>query len=533
MGLGDWVDSIVGILSPESQLSRAAAREQIRQMKAGRVDRLRPVVPQRIAPDPKNIADIQRARWNAYQLYLDNSTVRRLVGAYVSQVVGSGPVPKSLARTRNGDPLPDVRRQMVAVWDQIKDRLRYARSPGAGAAGLHADMQAACREIVLAGEFLIYHRDLSEDDQRVGGHPVPYAYEIITANRLVMDTDLSVRLRVSGSNQLFRGIEFDPQGRRVAYHVYQYDPSDPRALSTEPIRVSARDVTHVYKEERPGQERGYSMLSPAIPMLSHLGEFLEQELISARVQNCVSLIIHSKSAKVGQSLLQTPSGNSGTDDDGNEKRELSQGMIVSLGSKDVEGITPFLPNRAAGNPDPLVGIFMRSVAAAVPGIKASSITGDYRASSYSSEKAADNDLWREVEQEQDWFYRLAYQAIWDRAMRAAIVEGLVTGVNSPVDGRQTRYLDGLMLDVEWHGPYPKSIDPNKDAEASATLIANHLSTYEAEAAAIGMDAEQNLQANAAFVERIIEAGLTPPETLVAPEPPEPNDTEGGNATEDD
>src|SRR5690606_15254343 len=78
---------------------------------------------------------------------------------------------------------------------------------------------------------------------------------VIEAERIdESKTDLKPR---ENGNQIFRGIELDKDGNRVAYHVLKNNPKHPMTLgdlTTE--EIPADQMLHLYIADRPGQLRG-------------------------------------------------------------------------------------------------------------------------------------------------------------------------------------------------------------------------------------------------------------------------------------
>jgi lambda family phage portal protein len=106
---------------------------------------------------------------------------------------------------------------------------------------------------VLASEFLDYSRDNAED--------------------------------------IMGGIQYDAEGRRVGYWLYQKHPAQP--LNPVSELVPADRVIHLYAPLQPGFERGVSWLAPALVPLYELQTFLEASLVRARTGSLFAGFIRS------------------------------------------------------------------------------------------------------------------------------------------------------------------------------------------------------------------------------------------------
>ena len=115
-----------------------------------------------------------------------------------------------------------------------------------------------------------------------------------------LDTSSGIRLRVrviesdhlplgqrdlGNGHRLIDGIELNPQGQRVAYHLYAQHPGDGQANLSDIRRIEARRVLHIYEARRPGQLRGESLLSPVLARLKNLDEFDDAVLERQKLAN--------------------------------------------------------------------------------------------------------------------------------------------------------------------------------------------------------------------------------------------------------
>jgi capsid protein len=213
-------------------------------------------------------------------------------------------------------------------------------------------------------------------------------------------------------------------------------------------------------------------------------------------------------------------------------------MLLNLGAAgefDIKSTTR--PNNSAGE---FLSHLIRSEAASVPGVKSSTLTGDYRESSFSSERSADNDIWPEIESLQDLFALNFCQPIFEAAIKAGILAGKFDGIAgfsaSDFEGRQRDYLQ-----CNWQGPVSRSINPSDDAKAARTRIQNGTSSPQRECQKLGADHLEILQEQAQHIAEAEALGLpddvwqnnlgieqidrmTEPDTNAGPEEPPPAPT---------
>ena len=127
--------------------------------------------------------------------------------------------------------------------------------------------------------------------QAFGGGKVPLALEIIEADRL----DVDLNETGNSGNEIRMGVERDSWGRPVAYHFKTEHPGDypfgAGAVGQKTVRIPAKDVIHLFKQDRPGQTRGVPWVATAIMKMHHLQGYTEAEALLARaIKNAPGLL---------------------------------------------------------------------------------------------------------------------------------------------------------------------------------------------------------------------------------------------------
>jgi lambda family phage portal protein len=96
----------------------------------------------------------------------------------------------------------------------------------------------------------------------------------------------------SDGGVIFEGVEFDKDGRRVAYHLFTEHPGGGvtwRLPQTR--RIPAADVLHVYRVDRPGQVRGVPWCAPVMMTLWDLHDFEDAELVRQKIAACFAVFL--------------------------------------------------------------------------------------------------------------------------------------------------------------------------------------------------------------------------------------------------
>ena len=89
-------------------------------------------------------------------------------------------------------------------------------------------------------------------------------------------------------NQIIQGIEVNQQGRPVAYYLLKNNPTDMPTLFGKPTTreyevVSANDVIHIYKTDRPNQVRGASWMASVMIHMLMLNRYERAEMAAAEM----------------------------------------------------------------------------------------------------------------------------------------------------------------------------------------------------------------------------------------------------------
>lgn len=440
-------------------------------------------------------AQVGRLRWQSWNLYRNNPHARKIVRTLEAKVVGRGLSPQSQAVDGSGNPHRAFRERAQQLWRDIGDEIDQRGRPGFG--GLHlTDLQkAALRAVILGGEVLTHYRPITDAARRRRRLTVPLQAQLVHADRLYES---------HVSDSAFHGIELDPlTDRRTGYHLWTRHPADPRGPGNPPtITIPADSMSHLYVVEDVDQLRGVPWFSAALLKMRDTGDYEFNELTAAAMSACVVL---GYRRATGQSEFGLAASDSDelTDDDGNEIKHIQPGMFVDLGADG--DLTGFNPQRPSSDAPEFISHLLRSEAAGVPGVKGSTLTGDYRRASFASERSADNDAWPELEGVQDWFAFNWCQPLYEKVVEAAFMAGYFSGVVSDAEFSANRK---SFLAANWQGPVALSINPKDDAEAARERVRNGSSSVQREAAKLGRNWREIVKERAEFREFAEEQGLT-------------------------
>jgi len=299
-----------------------------------------------------------------------------------------------------------------------------------------------CKTTVTDGEIFI--RRIRDKNRKI-----PLAIELLEPEYLDSSV-MSFRNR-----EVADGIESDKAGKIVAYHFIKNE--------SQSLRVSADDVIHIFRIDRPGQNRGISWLAPIIPLINDLAEYRDYEMIAAKLAASFGVFISSPD--MGVSLGTAPSDTDLDDDE----QYIQPGKIVKLRSG--ENISFAKHERPGTTFEPFIAGGLRESAVGF-GLSYESFSGDYSRATYSSARAGTLDERRKHRIRQQLF-KQATGTLWTWCMEAAIMAGMRVTITPPID-----------YQVKNHWTW---IDPLKDACGAEIELMNHVMTRREWCASHGRD----------------------------------------------
>ena len=409
----------------------------------------------------------RRAGWYAR----NNPWVSAAVQSLAANAVGAGIKPRS----RHPD--ANVRNTLHSLWDRWTDR-----ADAAGLTDFYGLQALAFRAMVESGESFARLR-VAEDVS-----PLPLAIDLLDREQVPMD----LHRDIGGGTRIRAGIEFDANGRRVAYHCYANRPGDALApLSLDTVRLPAGDMAHLFQPLAPGQVRGITWLAPVLLRVHELDQYEDAALVKAKV------------AALFTGFIRDPDGtvagfNDGSGIGGVLQVGMEPGSLIPLPpGADIQFSDPADP----GDYGAYTKTHIRAIASGL-GLPYELVSGDLEGVTYSSIRAGLVEFRRRIEQVQHSV--LVHQfcrPVWERFVRLAVLAG-----HLPADGFDRD--PSAFLACDWLPPKWDWVDPLKDARAEIEQIKAGLKSRSQSIAERGYDAEDVDAAIAADREREKRLGLT-------------------------
>ncbi|NRP70194.1 hypothetical protein ILFOPFJJ_01072 [Ensifer psoraleae] len=383
-------------------------------------------------------------RGRARYLANNNPWIANAVGNWTGALVGSGIMPTSQ------HPDAAARKALSTLfntWAEESDT--DARTTFWG---LQADI---ARGLVVDGEAFVQFLD--SDGLRVRLIPP----ELI---------DESMTRELGNGGVIVQGVEFDADGRRVAYHVLSSRPHDQFATYAPPVRIDASEILHVMKPLAAGQVRGVSWLAPVILPASELDQLLDALLVGVKVAAMHAGFLIDQNGTSGEPF-------DGTGEGGVLEAGLEPGTLRRLPTgMDIKFSTPQQTAEVAA----FLRLNLQQLAAGL-GLPTHFVDGDLTGANYSSLRAGLLPFRQRVEQIQYGTFVPQFLApVWRRVISYAV---LSAELDAGDFGRE-------WLAVEWLPPKPLQVDPLKDTQATVAEIEAGLTSRRKAVAERGWSIEQ-------------------------------------------
>lgn len=378
-----------------------------------------------------------RLRYSARDLERNNPLAARGFSVLTSNVIGTGIIP-AVAGLRSAT-------KRDALQQIVNEHCDTPNIDLAGRQNLYGLQGTAFHAAVRDGEALIVRRRRKASAEL----PLPFQIAVYEADYL----DERVHGQLSNGNVGVYGVEFDVDGKAVAYHLYDRHPGDTVRLGgLTSTRYLAEDVVHLYRIDRPGQARGISWAAPIIVRLSDSEDVKDAYILRQKIAACFAAFVKRNPAAGAPENLGTDVSRGG-----NRIETVEPGMIEYLEpGEDVSfGAPPVV-----GDIEPFFRVTGRDIAVGL-GMTYEALTGDLSGVNFSSGRMGWLEFYRNIA---TWTEHMVMpQMCWKIGMW--IMDGLRL-VATVTAGTK----------IDWTPPRREMIDPKAEIEAAATAAKAGLGT---------------------------------------------------------
>lgn len=265
----------------------------------------------------------------------------------------------------------------------------------------------------------------------------------------LLEGDQVATPQLSLDPQAIDGIVFDSAGNPAEYHVLRDHPGTDRPIFGGVFkfhRVSAEQVVHWFREDRPNQKRGIPEVTPALPLFALWRRFLLATVNAAETAAEFAAVLQTDGAAVDPAEVEPMDA---------IELERNAALTLPAGWK--------LGQIRAEHPQSTIEMFRNLIVSEVARcllVDFAKATLDTRGFTFASAKVGRDDYIESVETERadigtEILDRLLF---WWLDEAALIPDYLPRGLGPFVD-----------LDHSWHWDGFREADPNKQANADRTL----------------------------------------------------------------
>lgn len=142
--------------------------------------------------------------------------------------------------------------------------------------------------------------------------------------------DDGILVNPDNNNPIYLGVEIDPRNYRpVAMWFRTRDSLPTLGQPYKSIRIPSEQLIHVFKKWRPRQLRGIPMMAAVLDDFWQLDEYVEAELISAKIAACFSAFITAPPDANGADILPVDKAHA-KDADGHPMATVEPGVIANI-----------------------------------------------------------------------------------------------------------------------------------------------------------------------------------------------------------
>lgn len=403
---------------------------------------------------------------------------------WVASLAGFGIKPSSLIPER------ETKKALQALWLAWTDEADYD-----GRLDFYGLQALIAGELFEAGECFVRLRPAPENET------VPFRLQVLPTEMLPYNETKTAR----GGNEIKLGIEFDANGKRVAYHFYEDHPGDytTRRRSMTTVRIPAEEIIHLYRPLRAGQVRGIPQSVASMARLAMLDLYDDAELERKRTTALFAAFVTKPAIEDEDEDhplgIAHPAGPLATAS-GGDQISMESGAIIDLNPG--EEIKFSQPADVGTSYDPFQYRTLLQIAAGF-GVPYSGMTGDLTRANYGSIRAGELSHRRRVSAYQ--YNVMVFQLcrpVWRRFLDIATAIGLTPW--SPAEYQTDTVTKRA---VKWIPPKWEWVDPLKDRQAEKLAVDNGFKSRSDVIEEEGYDPEELDERIAADQARAEELGL--------------------------
>ncbi len=420
-------------------------------------------------------------RSTARDLVRNNPFAARGLASIAGNIVGTG---ITFQVYRNG--VVDDRLNAIA-----RAHFDTTACDAAGRHDLYGLQLQAARAIVEGGGAILRRRWRRVTDRL----PVPFQLQVLEADYIdPMRHGPMASAPGAVAGYSVYGVQFSPIGKREGYWLHNAHPGSLVTGRMGSTFVSAADVAHIFRADRPEQEHGATWFASVIVRMKDFADFEDAELTRQKIASAFVGVVTGNDPEARVPGIASP-GDEDYDGVGADSSEREQLDYIEPGTfqyaRDGESVTFSTPPKADGYPD-YSKVSIRAISVGL-GLPYEELSGDLSNVSFISGRLGRLSFRRDI-------------ATWQWLMFIPQFCGSVE--RWFLDGLEALGEDVAGVRMEWTPPPVEMLDPSQEVPAIRDAIRAGLSTISAEARKRGEDPDKFLSEWAADAQRLDALGLT-------------------------
>ncbi len=421
------VDRAVAYFSPEAGLKREVAKLKL-EMVQSRAFEAAQSNPQNLLRRNSNSAvkevgsQTHSVRFAVREILQNNPVAKRAQDLITHSVVSWG-IEASIQH-------PTKQAEIDKLWQQwVKN---------CSVDGLHfpAIQQQVMAALVADGEVLIKKNIKLDNSVRL---------QVLEADYLVTS---KIQVDLKEGQFLENGIIKDEWKRPVAYVLYKQHPGS--GIRNKEIEViPANEIIHLFRKDRPGQDRGVSWFAQVLSSLNMLDELLYTQLVRLKLAASITAVVTKQPSALPVDVQNQQN---------QEAWDLNPGSVSYIQPGETIEF-PSIPNPDGF--DAVTKQTLRQIAIGM-GITYEGISGDLSQINFSSARIGDINFRQNIE---SWRWNLFIPGFLEPAFESFKLYCQLNGI------------DVSKMTVEWVPPQRMLMDPQGEIDAMSSAIRNGLQSY--------------------------------------------------------
>ncbi|NUM33403.1 MAG: phage portal protein [Candidatus Brocadiae bacterium] len=270
------LENCINYISPSWALRREIARLSIDNVRsynaASSAKRLENWNATGASANSEIIPALLKLIYRSRELMRNEPLAVRLVNSVVGHTVGTGIRPNSNGNSKRAEML-DV------LWEGENENGWCKYADFDELTTVYGLMALAFRTVFESGSCFLKKERINRNSY------IPLSIRVLEPDFL----DITKDQVLLGGGRIKKGIEFDKNGHRVAYWLWDSHPGesffyDTRRLKS--IRIPTSEIKHVFWRTRPGQDYGVPWTYVIATLLHELGDFVDAHLVRQKIAAC-------------------------------------------------------------------------------------------------------------------------------------------------------------------------------------------------------------------------------------------------------